>query len=248
MGLAGIGGSLSRKLVASGRRVHLVGRDASRVRAHADALEALTSPKQSSGTRFVTSSVCDVADLEALEALGESLKREGDISGFVFAAGSIPLAPLKSISARTMLDAFTLNTLAPVLLLKHLATGLAAGGAAAPGSAVFFSSVAATTGFRNHTAIATAKAGLEGFVRSAAADLAPSVRVNAIAPSLTETPLAARLTANSTTRQALASAHPLGRLGTADDLATAALFLLDASWVTGQVLAVDGGRSTLRLA
>ena len=110
--------------------------------------------------------------------------------------------------------------------------------------------IAAGVGVPNHVAIAVAKAGVEALARTAAAELAPAVRVNAIAPSLTATPLAARFTGGTdAARRALGDAHPLARLGVPGDLAAAAAFLLDnaqSGWVTGQVLAVDGGRSTLR--
>lgn len=226
VGTAGVGGVLARRLVAAGRSVLLVGRDADRLRAQVAEF----------GATRAGMAVCDVADDDALEALGKELARAGDVSGLVFAAGSIPLAPLKALTPRAMLDAFRVNTLAPAQLLKHLAPSLAAGGAAAPGAAVFFSSVAAQAGFPNHVAIAVAKAGVEGLVRAAAAELAPGVRVNGIAPSLTDTPLASRMTASAAMRTALSAAHPLGRLGTADDLAAAAAFLLDGAqsgWITG---------------
>ncbi len=113
---------------------------------------------------------------------------------------------------------------------------------------VLFSTVAVGQGFANHAVIAAAKGGVEGLVRSLAAELAPKVRVNAIAPSLTRTPLAAPLLQNETVAKAIAQLHPLQRLGEADDVASLAAFLLgpNSTWITGQVFGVDGGRSTLR--
>lgn len=166
--------------------------------------------------------------------------------------GSIPLASLKTVSSQAMLEAFRLNTVAPMLALKVLAPALAASAAhnsGLPGSALFFSSIAASTGFPMHTAIAAAKGGLEAAMRTAAAELAPKVRVNCIAPSLTATPLASRLTSSEAMVKALGEAHPMGRLGTPEDGAALAEFLLDSSksgWITGQVLGLDGGRSTVR--
>lgn len=87
---------------------------------------------------------------------------------------------------------------------------------------------------------------MEALTRSLAADLAPDVRVNCIAPSLTRTPLAAPLTGNEAMARSIAALHPIPRLGEAEDIADAALFLLEAGWITGQVLAVDGGRGALR--
>jgi NAD(P)-dependent dehydrogenase (short-subunit alcohol dehydrogenase family) len=115
-------------------------------------------------------------------------------------------------------------------------------------SVVFFSSVAVRQGFASHASVAMAKGAVEGLTLSLAAELAPRVRVNAIAPSLTVTPLTAGLTANEKMAEGLAQSHPLQRLGRADDPAALAAFLLgdEASWMTGQIIGVDGGRGTLR--
>jgi NAD(P)-dependent dehydrogenase (short-subunit alcohol dehydrogenase family) len=120
--------------------------------------------------------------------------------------------------------------------------------AAEQASVVLFSSVAASQGFASHASVGMAKGAVNGLVLSLAAELAPRIRVNAIAPSLTVTPLTASLTANEKMAEGMAQAHPLARLGTADDQAAAAAFLLsdDAGWITGQVIGVDGGRATLR--
>ena len=117
------------------------------------------------------------------------------------------------------------------------------------GSVVLIASAAAMEGLANHEAIAAAKAGIIGLIRSAAATYAPNnLRFNAVAPGLTETPLTATLTGSDTARKFSESMHALGRLGTADDIARAIVFLLDPlnSWITGQVLAVDGGLSRVR--
>jgi NAD(P)-dependent dehydrogenase (short-subunit alcohol dehydrogenase family) len=120
---------------------------------------------------------------------------------------------------------------------------------AAPGSAVvLFSTVAVQTGMPFHASVAMAKGAVEGLTRSLAAEWAPSVRVNALAPSLTDTPLAARLLGSDERRQAGADRHPLKSLGRPEDLASTALFLLsdEARWITGQVWGVDGGMGALR--
>jgi NAD(P)-dependent dehydrogenase (short-subunit alcohol dehydrogenase family) len=113
---------------------------------------------------------------------------------------------------------------------------------------VLFSTVAVRQGFANHTVIASAKGAVEGLALSLAAELAPHVRINAIAPSLTRTPLAHGLLTNDQMVQSIAQLHALGRLGEPDDIAAMAAFLLtpDSGWITGQVIGVDGGRSTLR--
>ncbi len=117
-----------------------------------------------------------------------------------------------------------------------------------PSAVVLFSSVATRQGFSFHASMGMAKGAINGLTLSLASELAPRVRVNAIAPSLTETPLAAGILANEKTAAALADLHPLPRLGQAEDIARLAAFLAtpDSGWMTGQVIGVDGGRSTLR--
>lgn len=116
------------------------------------------------------------------------------------------------------------------------------------GSVVLFSSVAAGQGFASHGSIAMAKGAVEAFTRSSATDLAPTIRVNCIAPSLVNTELARSLTNNARLVDSIAQLHALGRIGEPDDIASIAAFLLgsDSNWITGQVFGVDGGRSTLR--
>ena len=118
----------------------------------------------------------------------------------------------------------------------------------AQGSVVLFSTVAAGQGFGNHTVIASAKGGVEALTRSLATDLAPDIRVNCIAPSLSRTELADQLLSNERMAESLAASHPLKRIGEAADSAAMAAFLLggESSWITGQVFPVDGGRSALR--
>lgn len=237
IGATGTGAAIARRLVALGRPVTLLGRNADKLRGVAEPLG--DSCKWTAGV--------DVLDTAAYEEALKALAAAGPIAGLVYAVGSIPLKPLKSTSAADFLDTFKLNTLGAALALKHLAPALSAG--TAPGSAVLFSTVAAGTGFPNHAAIATAKGGVEALARATAAELAPKLRVNVIAPSLTDTPLASRMTSSEAMRKSLGDAHPLPRLGTQDDLANLACFLLDpaqSGWITGQVFAVDGGRSTVR--
>ena len=115
------------------------------------------------------------------------------------------------------------------------------------GSIVLFSSVAAQKGFTNHTIIATAKAAIEGLTVTLAAEFAPNIRVNCIAPSLTNSKIAQPMLKNPIVAEALAKAHPLKRVGEGKDSASIAKFLLseESSWVTGQIIGVDGGRSRL---
>lgn len=168
------------------------------------------------------------------------------IDGFVYCPGSINLKPFKSLTPEDFEKEFQLNFLALVKLLQGLLTKLKASKNA---SLVFFSTVAVKTGMPFHTSIAAAKGALEGFARAFAAEYAPTMRVNVIAPSLTNTRLAERLISNDNKRAAIEERHPLKRIGEATDVANLVEYLISdkSSWMTGQVLAIDGGLSTLNL-
>ena len=116
-------------------------------------------------------------------------------------------------------------------------------------SLVFFSTVAVQIGMPFHTSVAAAKGAIEGFAKSLAAEYAPNFRVNVIAPSLTDTPLAGKLLSSEDKKEKMAERHPLKRVGTTKDIAKVASFLLqdDSSWITGQIIGVDGGMSTLNI-
>jgi NAD(P)-dependent dehydrogenase (short-subunit alcohol dehydrogenase family) len=233
----GIGAALARRLRARGAVPFLVARDPGR-------LEALSS--ELGGAPFQAADVTDGAALRAVAAAAGPT-----LAGLAFCVGSIPLKPFARTTEADFLDAFRLNTVAAAMAVQAAAPALAAGGRggnAAPPGAVLFSSIAARAGFPNHAAIATAKAGVEGLALSLAAELAPAVRVNCIAPSLTRTRIAEPLTRSPTMADAIAKLHPIPRLGEGDDPAAVADFLLSdaAGWITGQVIGVDGGRSTLR--
>jgi NAD(P)-dependent dehydrogenase (short-subunit alcohol dehydrogenase family) len=118
-----------------------------------------------------------------------------------------------------------------------------------PASVVLFSTVAVGQGMPMHASVAASKGAIEGLMRSLAAEWAPKIRVNAIAPALTDTPLASKLLSTPEKREAMATRYPLKRIGTAVELAHAAMFLVssESNWVTGQVLGVDGGMSTCRV-
>jgi NAD(P)-dependent dehydrogenase (short-subunit alcohol dehydrogenase family) len=225
----GIGAALARRLAARGDKPFLIGRDATRCAALASEL----------GCRHAIADATDSAALTAaIAAAGTPL------GGLAFAVGSILLKPLKRVTEADMEAAFRLNVVGAMVAVRAAAEGLAAG----EGAVVLFSSVAARAGFANHVAIGAAKAAVEGLGLALAAELAPRVRVNVVAPSLTRTAMAAPLTGNAAMAEAIAKLHPLPRLGEAEDAAAAAEFLLsrEASWITGQVLGVDGGRAGLR--
>jgi NAD(P)-dependent dehydrogenase (short-subunit alcohol dehydrogenase family) len=178
-------------------------------------------------------------DLPDLSSLPER------IDGFVYCPGSINLKPLKMLSEQAFKEDLELNFLGLVRVLKAVMPRFADGA-----SLVFFSTVAVGSGMPFHTSVAAAKGAIEGFARSLAAEYAPQLRVNVIAPSLVDTPLAKRLLNNDRKREKMAERHPLKRTGTVSDIADMAGFLLSdqSSWMTGQVLGVDGGLSTLNLS
>ena len=165
------------------------------------------------------------------------------LAGLVYAVGSIDLVPLRRLDARRLAEAFALNVTGAALAARAAQGPLAAAG----GAVVMFSSVAAGTGFKNHAVTGTVKAAVEGLTRALAAELAPKVRVNCVAPSLTRTPLAAALLGNRQVEEAIARQHPLGRIGEAEEVAAVAALLLGAetAFVTGQVIHVDGGRGVV---
>ena len=168
------------------------------------------------------------------------------IHGLVYTPGSINLKPFTALKPDDFLADFRLNVLGAIQVVKAALKPLRAAEGA---SVVMFSTVAVQVGLNYHTSVATAKGALEGFGRSLAAELASKkVRVNLIAPSLTDTPLAENLLSTKEKQAASRQRHPIGRYGQPEDIARAAVFLLsdDSNWITGQVLHIDGGMSTLR--
>ncbi len=230
-GVGGIGEALARRLAAKGARVAITSR--SLARAQTLASEIGTMPLEA-----------DVGDEAAIRAAVETASGTGGLTGLAYCVGSIPLKPFNRTSAEDFVQAYRLNVVGAFLAIREAAAALRT----SKGSVVLFSTVAVRQGFPNHAAIASAKGGVEGLTVSLAAELAPDIRVNAIAPSLTDTPLAEPLTKSVKMAEAVAALHAIPRLGTAADMAAAAAFLLsrEAGWITGQVLGIDGGRSTLR--
>ncbi|WP_145170911.1 SDR family NAD(P)-dependent oxidoreductase [Rubripirellula lacrimiformis] len=167
------------------------------------------------------------------------------IDGLAYCPGSIHLGPVRGLKPDAMIRDYELNVVGAV---KCLQASLVAMKASGNSSMVMFSTVAVTQGLAMHSSVAAAKGAVEGLTRAFAAELAPKIRVNCIAPSLTDTPLAERLLSSDEKRHAMAQRHPLQRVGSVDDVAAMAEFLLTdvSSWITGQVMAVDGGMSRIR--
>lgn len=167
------------------------------------------------------------------------------LDGLVYFPGSITLKPFHRLTADDFLNDFQVNCLGAVAALQAAMPALKA---APHASVVLFSTIAVAQGFSFHASIAAAKGAVEGLTRSLAAELAPKIRVNAIAPSLTDTPLGANLLNSEAKKEAAAKRHPLQQIGDAEDIAQLVSFLLsDASkFFTGQILRPDGGLSSVR--
>ena len=222
-----VGSSLAEQLIKSGNEIHLVARNEDEVKAISEKL----------GCGFT---VVDVLEDGFIEKVKADIK---DVKGIAYCVGSIDLKPLRMITEQDMNKCMKLNLYSAIEAIKGYQESLKKN----KGSIVLFSTVAAQRGFTNHTIIASAKAAVEGLTVSLAAEFAPNIRVNCVAPSLTKSKIAEPMLKNTTIAEGIAKAHPLKRLGEGKDSASLAKFLIteDSSWVTGQIIAVDGGRSKL---
>ena len=175
-----------------------------------------------------------------------SFELPDQLDGLVYFPGTINLKPFNRLTKEEFLADFQINALAAVEVLQQALPSLKKSPAA---SVVLFSTIAVQTGMPFHASIAAAKGAIEGIARSLAAELAPKIRVNAIAPSLTDTPLASALLSSDSKREAAADRHPLKRVATADELANLTSYLLgpESAPITGQILHPDNGLSSLKL-
>lgn len=167
------------------------------------------------------------------------------LHGFIYCPGSINLRPFKGLKLEAFQSDFEINVLGAVRSLKSVLSLLSASGEAA---VVFYSTVAVQTGMPFHSSVASSKGAIEGLTRSLAAEFAPKIRVNAVAPSLVNTPLASKFLNNEAKMDKANERHPLGRVGSAKEIAQATVFLLgeESSWMTGRVLQLDGGIGNLK--
>jgi NAD(P)-dependent dehydrogenase (short-subunit alcohol dehydrogenase family) len=167
-----------------------------------------------------------------------------NLHGFAYFPGSINLRPFRSLKINVFEEDLNINFLSMVKTLQKVLNNLKKSNNA---SIVLFSTVAVKVGMPFHTSVSASKGAIEGFAKSLAAECAPCIRVNVIAPSLTDTPLADKFLNNDIKKEKVGNRHPLKRPGSPEDIANSTAFLLsdDSSWVTGQILGVDGGMSTL---
>jgi 3-oxoacyl-[acyl-carrier protein] reductase len=229
----GIGTALCRRLAAQGGCVIAVGRDHEKLRGVAEELGVIPIAG-------------DATSSEEMEQCVTRVVREhGRIDGVANCVGSLLLKPAHLTSDAEWASTLTTNLTSAFVTVRAAARAMMKTG----GSIVLMSSAVARAGLANHEAIAAAKAGIVGLALSAAASYASrQIRVNCVAPGLVRTPLTARLTANEASLKGSMAMHPLGRIGEPEEVAAAIAWFLDPaqSWVTGQVLGVDGGLATLR--
>ena len=227
----GIGYATAKMLKTQGCSLHLVGRNEEKLKSYAQELE----------TSFTSG---DVTDPDLFQRVSQEAGES--IDGLIYAVGTINLRSLSRLTEADFLNDFRVNALGAAYAVQASMPALKKSAGVA--SVVLFSSVATLQGFSLHASIGMAKGAINGLTLSLAAELAPKIRVNAIAPSVTNTPLAQGILSNEQIVTAIAGMHAMQRIGTPEDIAALATFLISeqANWMTGQILSVDGGRSTLR--
>lgn len=230
----GIGATLAKQLCADGHKIVGFARDAEKLKALTEALSAIETH------------TCDCTDPAALNALfAEIISAHGKIDCYVHAVGSIFIKPAHLTSDEDWANTLQINLSSAFYGLRAATKQMSK---QSNGSCLFFSTVAAQIGIANHEAIAAAKGGIEAMVRSAAATYASrGLRINAIAPSLTDTPLALPMTQHPKMLEASKQMHPLGDINQPEEIASLARWLLsdDARLMTGQVITMDGGLSSI---
>lgn len=236
----GIGSDLCRRLAARGPcKLLLAGRDPTKLESRAAELKALQPEAE------VVARSLNATDPGAVDAVfAEAADRFGPLAGAANLCGSILLKPVHLTTDQEFADTLATNLLTAFHVLRAAVKAMPNGG-----SVALMSTVATKIGLMNHEAIAAAKGGINGLVISAAATYAPrGLRVNAVAPGLVRTPLSARLTASEAALKASTTMHPLGRIGEPGDVGAVLAWLLDpaTTWVTGQVISVDGGLSNVK--
>ena len=224
-----IGSNLAKLMVSKNQDVQLIGRNENGLKSLSSELDCKYS-------------VVDVLNEQSIKNLKNEFEGQ-DISGIAYCVGSIDLKPIRAVKKDDFIKCFDLNFFPIVETIKNFQDNLKKN----KGSIVMFSTVAVQRGFTNHSIIASVKGAIEGLTVSLAAEFAPNIRVNCIAPSLTKSKIASSVIKNSSIEESIAKMHPLKRIGEGVDSANLANFLLTSksSWITGQIIAVDGGRSSI---
>ncbi|MGB0934548.1 MAG: SDR family NAD(P)-dependent oxidoreductase [Alphaproteobacteria bacterium] len=220
-----VAAQLTTSLLQAGESLHLIAKDVSSL----------------PDTPLVSTAAADVTNTAQLQQAIAACP--GPLKGLVYCPGTIILKDVASITEQDFNHHLAVNTTGAFFAVQAGLAKLKEG----HGSVVLFSSVAARKGFAKHAVISACKAGVEGLTVALAKELSPAVRVNCIAPSLMDTKMSQPIVGNPAVKGALGKAHPLGRLGEASDAASLAAFLLSdqSAWITGQVMGLDGGRSSL---
>ena len=224
-----IGSNLANQMHKDKKDCHLIGRNNEEMEKLANKLS-------------YSFSVCDVLKINFAKKLLEELI-DVEILGIAYCVGSIDIKPFKLTKSSDFVSSYVLNLVAVTEIIRNFENNLKRNNA----SIVLFSTVAAKKGFVNHSIISSAKSGVEGLTVALAAEFAPNIRVNCIAPSLTKSKMSKDVIKNSRIEESIAKLHPLKRLGEGVDAANLAYFLLseDSSWITGQIIGVDGGRAAI---
>ena len=229
-GSTGTLGSVVAEELSKTDDIFIIGRDEEKLKAQANKyncnyqiLDLLNTPEPREFTKVIDPDV--------------------EIIGFVNCIGSILIKPLHGTSVEEFNDVITTNLFSSYYLLASFSRRMK------DGSAIFFSSVAGSKGLSNHEAISAAKAGIEGFARSAAATYAKdNLKVNVIAPSIMDSNMSQKILSTDTAREVSKNMHPISKIGDTDDILPVIKWLLSpqTKWVTGQTIHVDGGLSTVK--
>ena len=224
-----IGSEIAKEVKKDGFQPHLIGRN-------------ITSLKSVSQELSCPFNEVDINNTVQLKECLNNIKDE--VFGFAYCVGSINLKPIKSARENDFIESFKINTIGAIVSIQNLLENLKRN----KGSILLFSTVAAKQGFTNHSIVSTSKGAVEGLTLSLATELAPEIRVNCIAPGLTESGMSKKLISNDTIKKAIANMNPIPKLGQASDFGKISAFLLGENnkWITGQIIHIDGGRSTLR--
>tara|TARA_B100000401_G_scaffold18085_1_gene10967 strand:- start:783 stop:1496 length:714 start_codon:yes stop_codon:yes gene_type:complete len=224
-----IGSKLSENMHESDKEIHLIGRDEEELKKLASKLNSEYS-------------VIDILSDNLSETIKENFG-DKNISGIAYCIGSIDLKPLRVSKKEDFKKCLDVNFFPVIEIIKSLQDNLKKNN----GSIVLFSTVAVKKGFTNHAIISSAKGAIEGLTVSLAAEFAPNIRVNCIAPSLTNSKMSQSILKNKMMADGIAKSHPMKRIGQAADIASMAKFLLsdESPWITGQIIGVDGGKSSL---